>query len=300
VRIAILVTCHNRVEVTVSGLASLADALGAEAGLESTFVIVDDGSNDGTGAEIRRRFPEMVVTTGDGTLFWNGGMCRAFAVAQPLGPFDAYLLFNDDVQIDRLAVPSFLAEYRALNVDRPAILVGATQDANGKLSYSGMKRLSKSRPLAVGMVEPSGAPRVCDTFNGNFVLVPASVFESLGGLDPKFRHAYGDVDLGYRARRSGVPVWLAGRPIGICEKPPAVPLPATRRERRLQRLRARWLKGDSLRQRVHFTLRHAPAPMAIGLIAGATTMRVLLKFAERGLVPRLFDKHSDERSVPEA
>lgn len=282
-RIAVLVTCYNRRATTIAGLTGLVDALRMVPLLEPTFFVIDDGSMDGTGAEIVHRFPQMVVEYGDGSLFWNGGMCRAFQVAQAQGPFDAYLLFNDDVTVDAGSVLSFFAEYRTLNDKAPAIVAAATVSEAGTISYSGMKRLSRARPLAVAQLEPNGATQACDTFNGNFVLVPALFFESVGGLDPFFKHAYGDVDLGYRAVKAGVAVCLAGFPIGRCDPAPPVAPPANSRERRLQRLRARWLKRDSLGQRIYFTIRHAPTPLALALIAGATMKRLQLKLAERFL-----------------
>lgn len=279
-RVAVLVTCYNRKAITIAGLSGLVDALSTIPFLESVFVVVDDGSMDGTGAAITGCFPDMTVVYGDGNLFWNGGMCQAFQVANRVGPFDAYLLFNDDVLVDTGAVQSFFAEYRSLNADAPAILAAATVDADGTISYSGMKRISHWRPLAVARLAPNGSTQRCDTFNGNFVLVPGPFFQSVGGLDPHFKHAYGDVDLGYRAAKVGIPIWLAGTPIGQCNAALPMQSPATKRERRLQRLRARWLKGDSLRQRIHFTLRHAPAPMSLALIVGATIKRIQLKLAE--------------------
>lgn len=280
-KIAVLATCHNRKAITIAGLSSLVNALRTVPSIEPSFVVVDDGSIDGTGAEIAHHFPEMTVVYGDGSLFWNGGMCRAFQVAQSLGRFDGYLLFNDDVSVDAGIASVFFAEYSYLNADAPAILVASTTDEVGNISYSGMKRVSRRRPLAVTRIDPNGSLQRCDTFNGNFVLVPGAFFESVGGLDPYFKHAYGDVDLGYRATKAGITVWLAGSPIGQCNPAPPIQQPTNKREHRLQKLRARWLKRDSLLQRIRFTFRHAPVPMALVLVAGATIKYLQLKIVEQ-------------------
>lgn len=280
-KVAVLITCHNRRATTIAGLTSLRHALSAVPYIEPSFIVVDDGSKDGTGAAIEHHFPEMSLVYGDGSLFWNGGMCRAFQVAQTLGRFDSYLLFNDDVLVDSKVASAFFAEFVYLNADSPAILVAATVDEAGNISYSGMKRLARTRPLAITRLDPNGSFQRCDTFNGNFVLVPGPFFESVGGLDPYFKHAYGDIDLGYRAAKVGIPIWLSGFPIGLCNSAPALQQPESKRERRLMKLRSRWLKRDSLRQRIRFTLRHAPVPMSLLLAAGATLKYLELKIAEQ-------------------
>lgn len=282
-KIAVLVTCHNRKDVTIAGLSSLVEAFSAVPTIEPTFVVVDDGSLDGTGADVSMRFPYMHIIFGDGSLYWNGGMRRAFEVARTYGPFDAYLLFNDDVLVNTKAAEAFFEDYRLLNRNAPAILVAATVDDAGSISYSGMRRMSRWRPLAVTRVIPNGSQQRCDTFNGNFVLLPGPVFENIDGLDPRFIHAYGDVDLGYRAAAAGVPIWLAEVPIGQCNAAPLPQVPASRREIRLQRLRASWLKQDSLKQRIQFSVRHAPPAMWFVLILGASMKRIHLKLSERFL-----------------
>ena len=49
--------------------------------------------------------------------------------------------------------------------------------------------------------------------NGNVVLVPNTVVEAIGLLDPVFVHDLGDVDYGMRAREHGIAVVSTRRPI---------------------------------------------------------------------------------------
>ncbi len=49
-----------------------------EAGLELSVYLVDDGSSDGTGDAVRQAYPSVSVIRGDGTLFWNRGMRKAW------------------------------------------------------------------------------------------------------------------------------------------------------------------------------------------------------------------------------
>ena len=56
-----------------------------------TVYLVDDGSRDGTSRSVAVRFPQISILEGDGSLFWNGGMRKAFAQRLPK-VFDGYIL----------------------------------------------------------------------------------------------------------------------------------------------------------------------------------------------------------------
>ena len=80
ISVAVLMTCHNRVTNTLECLAHLfGQSVRDQAVL--TVYLVDDGSSDGTGEEVRKLYPEVNVISGTGKLFWNRGMHRAFEEA---------------------------------------------------------------------------------------------------------------------------------------------------------------------------------------------------------------------------
>lgn len=216
-RIAILVACYNRKQITLPNLSALFAALD-RCRLEYHAYLVDDCSPDGTGDALRQQFPDARVIDGTGTLFWTRGMHKAFSAARNDGPFDAYLLFNDDVAVHAAAVAAFFEEWRECNQLRRATLVGMTTSADGKvITYSGLKIPSRSRPLRNEVVVAAGKPAECDTFNANFVLIPATTMETLGGPDPAFWHGLGDLDLGLRISSQGEETLVATEPIGACD-----------------------------------------------------------------------------------
>jgi len=217
-KVAVLIACFNRVDVTIRGLSLLLAEIGNVVDLTSTVFLVDDGSPDGTGDRVRSAFPDVRVIDGDGTLFWGGGMNLAFARAFEERPWDAYLLFNDDVELLPGRLAALIEEYRRANETRKTIVVGSTTVADGDfVTYGGFRSTSRYRPLAFGRVDVRGADRSCDTFNGNCVLVPSTVFESLHGIDRRFTHTLGDIDLGLMARKQGVAILAAADPVGVCE-----------------------------------------------------------------------------------
>jgi GT2 family glycosyltransferase len=217
-RIAVLVTVHNRVNTTVRGLSQLASlAAWISEDFEFSVFLVDDGSTDGTSSRVRELPLDMTIVAGSGSLYWNRGMALAYQSARAsVREFDAYMLYNDDVLLDT-NFSDFLRLFRDLG--NKAILVGAFREpATGEISYSGFVRLGRLRPLSFRRTELTGTLVPVDAFNGNLVLIPGKVFEALGGLDPGYTHAYGDIDLGLRAKAIGVRSYVYGFPIGLCER----------------------------------------------------------------------------------
>lgn len=212
-RIAALMTCHNRRDLTLRCLRSLEAASSgvAEQAVVDTF-LVDDGCTDGTGEAVRTKFPHANVIAGTGDLFWCGGMRLAWAKAAE-HDYDAYLWLNDDVALDGDAVERLveLAGVRRRE-DGAVIVVGTTRVEaaadTGAASYGEMG--------PNGVLQPTDAPRRIELFNGNIVLVNRRAFEVIGRLSSAYSHGLGDIDYGVRAKRAGVPVWLAAGTLGSC------------------------------------------------------------------------------------
>lgn len=96
--LAVLITCHNRRETTLACLRRLF-AQELPEGAEFTVFLVDDGCTDGTGSAVKREFPSINVILGDGNLYWNQGMRRAWTCAYKAGDWDGYLWLNDDTML---------------------------------------------------------------------------------------------------------------------------------------------------------------------------------------------------------
>jgi GT2 family glycosyltransferase len=221
-RVAVLLTCHDRIHRTTACLASLrAQSDAAEAQFE--VVIVDAGSSDGTADTVAERFPDVTVLRRGPELFWNGGMRVALAHAYESDP-DLYLWLNDDVELDPDAIATLLATHDDLVTTRsaPCIVVGSTRDPEtGALTYGGVARPDSRRPLHYERVEPGERPHEVETMNGNCVLIPREVVARVGNLAAAYTHGMGDYDYGHRATRAGAEVWIAPGTIGTCSRNPA-------------------------------------------------------------------------------
>ncbi len=209
-KIAALMTCHNRVEKTRKCLSLLLDQGNVS---EDDVYLVDDGSSDGTGETVASEYPRVNLISGDGNLFWNGGMRLAWETARRSGQdYDYYLWMNDDVEIYPGTIGLMVGEIASLKLhDKPVIMCAATvwSDDLNVINYGEQVRPDpRRRPLRLKLVSPSGTPQAVATMSGNIVLVSAAAFAILGNLYPGFKHIYGDIDYGLRAERAGIPVYL--------------------------------------------------------------------------------------------
>ncbi|MFM2199534.1 MAG: hypothetical protein RLZZ505_2966 [Verrucomicrobiota bacterium] len=247
-RIAVLLTCHNRREKTLQCLRSLA-AQTLPDGMHLETWLVDDGSKDGTQEAVLGEFPDTHVVRGDGSLYWCGGMRAAWREAAPSEP-DFYLLLNDDT----LLLPHALAGLLGITSsprDR-VIAVAAIRDPDrDEGTYGGIR-------IASGLVAATGDKEVCDTFNGNAVMIPDAVFRELGMLHDAYTHGMGDFDYGYQATRRGIKVMQSAEFLGEC---PRNPMEGSWRDRSLGRKkRLRILsspKGLPFREWMTFNRRNA-------------------------------------------
>jgi GT2 family glycosyltransferase len=289
-RVAVLVTCFNRVQVTLPNIGALMAALD-KSNVSYDVHLLDDASPDGTGAKVHASYPQVNVQLSEGNLFWNRGMHRIYLEARRHGPYDGYLLFNDDVAVDAEAVVRFVDRWVALNDEQPTTLVGATLATDGsKTTYSAYRVLSRHRPLNLTHIEPGAGARQADTFNANFVLVPGPTLDEFGGTDPHYWHGYGDIDLGLSILRKGQRLLLSEGWIGRCD----VLLPLRRSRHGLfRRLRLGLTGRNDPRQHAYLVWKHAEnRAIAVLVILAMLAKRIRLLVANG---PHLLSSSPDAR-----
>ena len=202
-RIAVLMTCHNRVETTLDCLSRLVPQLDSG---DKVF-LVDDGSTDGTGTRVRAAYPSVQVIDGDGNLYWAKGMHKAWETAALEGDWDFYLWINDDVMLKPDAVTRLCSDYTRQT--SASVLVGACE-YDGKCTYSGTDEKDQR-------IVPNGHPQIASGWlNGNVVLVPRLVFEKVGMISADYTHARADYDYAERMKLSGVQFCVSSGYVGLC------------------------------------------------------------------------------------
>lgn len=213
-RLAVLITSYNRVKKTLNCLESLFNSM-VPAGLEISVYLVDDKSPDNTGTVIKEKFPEVNIIEGTGDLFWTRGMHLAWQSALEKKEYDFLLWLNDDIKLFPDSVNNIIET--SFEINNQSIIVGSTCSENNKsFTYGGIK-------LPNHKVIPNGKPQLCDTFNGNFVLIPKYVYKKVGVIDKLFHHAIGDLDYGLRAKKAGIKSYVAKKYIGTCERHEQLP-----------------------------------------------------------------------------
>jgi len=258
-RLAVIMTSHNRREKTLGCLNELFNQ-NYETKLNVDVYLVDDGSVDGTSEAIKKKYPDVNILIGDGTLYWNRGMNKAFAKAIE-GDYDYYLWLNDDTYLFKNGINNLVETQNQLSRRGVphSIIVGSTQDVDTKCyTYGGVNKEHLFKPLSLRNIQPSDEPIRCDTANGNCVLIPREVVKKVGNIDIAFRHMWGDHDYGLRASRLGCSVWIAPGYVGNCSTNSVeatwenVTLPI---KERVERLRS--IKGIHPRDYMIYVRRHA-------------------------------------------
>ena len=220
-KIAILLTCYNRKEKTISCLRSFYKALEfSNFQIEFDIFLVDDGSTDGTSEEILKNFPEINIISGSGDLFWSGGMRLAWKTALMQDKdYDSFLLLNDDVILtnDFLASLVLTHEFCLKQYNKSGIYVCSTRNSvNSKISYGGTYITHRGIKIKSNLVEPSDTPVLCTMANANILMVTKSVVKAIGILDDRYIHQFGDYDYTLVASRNGIPVLVCPGFGGYC------------------------------------------------------------------------------------
>lgn len=210
ITVTVMLTCYNRKEYTVSCVKSLVEG---NKNISFHFIITDDDSSDGTPQALKQLPYSLTLLSGNGSLFWNGGMKKALEYAlNGMKKTDFYLLVNDDVSFKEGAVEKLIERQREKT---DCVIAGATADGQGNTSYGGVKLLSKHF-AKFALVEPSEEYRECDTFNGNCVLIPQKVFFKAGNVDSFYKHSMSDYDYGMHIVKLGFEIYNSAEHVGNC------------------------------------------------------------------------------------
>ncbi len=218
IRVGIVIPVHNRREITLQGLRSLARA--ETTGLNVKTFIVDDGSTDGTSEAIRAEFPEIEIIYGDGSLHYAAGTNRGIDAAMEWGA-DYIAAMNDDAVFHDQFLRRLVATAEAF----PRSIVGGLLllwDQPHKVFQVGQVwktfRGGWEIPQDLTAFSMPADPFEVECIVGNCVLIPSEAVRECGKMDEKrFPHGWGDAQYMARLRKAGWKLLIEPRAYIWCE-----------------------------------------------------------------------------------
>lgn len=189
--VSIVVVTYNSERVIAGAL----DAM--PAGCQ--VICVDNGSADKT-VEIASRYPVEILTGGNRGY---GTACNAGARAAS-GEF--VLMMNPDVILKADTIANLLSAAERYESD---VFFPLVEDAGGRITFRDYNRIEgrRNRPRKLGRAGPVGD--CCTRFvEGSIFMIRRSLFEQIGGFDPKIFLYYEDDDLSIRLLEQKKPMVL--------------------------------------------------------------------------------------------
>lgn len=197
----IVIPVHNRRNMTRDCLSSLE----CQAEQEFAVIVVDDGSTDGTSEMIRQEFPDVVLLSGNGDLWWVGAINLGIRyVMQMCGPEDLVLTLNNDLVVS----PNYIGSLLHAAQSRPDAIIGSVETTEES------PRTIKNGGYHVNWVTAKNTimnkGRKLDDFPPNYLLAvpkltgrgtlfPTKVFRKVGLYDDVHFKQCGDMELPSRA-----------------------------------------------------------------------------------------------------
>lgn len=208
IKIGILIPVFNGLTFTKDSLTRLYEVIPTSESIEFPIIVIDDGSTDGTVEWINGNYPKTHLLTGDGNLWWSGGINLGMKYALETLKCDYILWWNNDIA----PADDYFAELgKIIQTHQPMIagskifyahkpdlvwsLGGIFNTRNGMKYMRGMNQ--KDNPELNYIVDADWLP-------GMGTLLHESVIQKIGWLDEKnFPQYHGDCDYTFRARLSG-------------------------------------------------------------------------------------------------
>jgi GT2 family glycosyltransferase len=197
----ILIPVHNRKAITLACLAQLKQYNVLN---DYWVVVIDDGSTDGTAEEIYKLYPEVILLSGDGDLWWTGAIALGMQYAYQQGA-ELLIWLNDDCKFAENTL-SHLVLFCREHENTIVGCQGNDIDQPDQLAFGGKRKTWQGyRFIDV----PFGDTVSCDLLSGNLVCLPRSVIEKIGYPDATLVPHYGGDSLFLiRAKKAGFQIFV--------------------------------------------------------------------------------------------
>ncbi len=200
--VSVIVVNHQRADLLLDCLRSIAQAVKEVPGTTET-IVVDNGSGDDSCDRVRREHPDVVLIE----LSENRGFATAVGAAAEKASGDWLLLLNNDATIEVNAI----ADLVAVGVSAPDIGSLAAQlrfaHRPPRLNSAGIEvdalGVSYDRLLGLPLERSEASPTEVFGASGGAALYRRAMLEQIGGFDRSFFVFMEDADVAWRARMAG-------------------------------------------------------------------------------------------------
>lgn len=206
----ICIPVFNRVDFTIQCIATLTN----QSYKNFKIVICDHGSTDGTAERIKNEYSDVILLTGDKSLWWTGAIniCVRY-VLEHAKENDMLLTLNNDTEL-----PSDYLQ-QLVNCSQKyhnAIITSVIHDIkNGELAGIGTRQSwLVAKELQVNFekhhVDNDNDVIEVTLASGRGTLFPIAVFNKVGLYDEKhLPHYSADYDLAFKAVRAGFKIYVS-------------------------------------------------------------------------------------------
>lgn len=167
-------------------------------------------------------FPDqrINIVKGNGSLYWAGGMRKAWTTAcNSTERWDYYVLLNDDTYCMPHALEMLMdTQKHILDIHKQeGIVSGVCQSSDGKTITYGAEYYSQPLIGKSLIMQPTGKPEPCYRTNANIVLVANNVVDKIGIFDNDFIHSCADWAYGIKANKANLPVYITPEVCAVCD-----------------------------------------------------------------------------------
>lgn len=200
----LIIPVHNRKAITLECLERLKELNSLDT---FSVVVIDDGSTDGTSDAIKADYPNVILLSGDGNLWWTGAITLGMEYARS-HDCEFIIWLNDDCLVSLNTLEGLIDTA----TKRPRSIVGSIGyeiHSASQVSFGGKRKTC----FGYEMLNPQETGiYTCDLLSGNLVCIPVSVIEEIGYPDVACcPHYGGDALFLIKARKAGYSLILDTR-----------------------------------------------------------------------------------------
>lgn len=194
--IYVITAVHNRIAITSRFVKSL--KMQTYKG-KIHFLVIDDGSTDGTDKMVKEEYPESTVIYGNGNLFWGGALDKAYKYLMKKGIKNDDIIFyvNDDSRLET----DYLEKAAELLKKHPNdIVTGCAYGIKTGNYMDGPVDFNLKNGAVTHL--PAGSTGNCASTRA--LCMSAAVFKDIGGFHPVLLpHYASDYEYTIRAYKKG-------------------------------------------------------------------------------------------------